>query len=96
MRVRKLVILEPATGVPIKDLFPRLSLYPRRKSDNSWQGLVQGSPRRFHDADGELIVRAIQDAEQNPVVRPFDLRKLLKQANRSKLGGRKGGVISPS
>jgi predicted RNA-binding protein len=85
LRTRKLVILEPEIGVPIKDLFPRLSLFPRRKSDNSWQGLVQGSPRRFQGADGELIVRAIRDAEQSPVVRPFDPRKLLKKANRSKL-----------
>jgi predicted RNA-binding protein len=85
LHVRKLVVLEPENGVPIKDLFPRLSLYPRRKSDNSWQGLVQGSPRRFPDADGELIISAIRNAEEAPVVRPFDPRKLLKKANRAKL-----------
>ena len=72
LRVRQLAVLAPEHGVPIVELFPKLSLYPRRKSKDSWQGLVQGSPSHFGSADGELITAAILDAEANPVVRPFD------------------------
>ncbi len=85
LHVGRLAVLAPEHGVPIVELFPRLSLYPRRKSDNSWQGLVQGSPTRFGAADGELITAAILDAEANPIVRPFDPKKLLAKASPAKI-----------
>jgi hypothetical protein len=76
LKVRVLIQLTPETGIPIKELLPQLSIYPGRSS-GSWQGHVQGSPRRWSPVDGQLIEKALRDADKNPVLRPFDA-KLLK------------------
>lgn len=94
MRVKQLVILAPEHGVPIVGLFPKLSLYPKRKSANSWQGLVQGSPSHFGAADGGLISAAILDAEAHPVVRPFDSKKLLAKVNPAKIAHHAPAILS--
>ena len=36
-----------------------------------WQGPFRGSPTRWKAADGEAVVRALREAEANPVDRPL-------------------------
>jgi hypothetical protein len=85
--VKILVELKPETAVPIIEL-RALSCFVEGKGSAYWTGFVRSSPARWKPEDGSVVVQAIRSAEQNPVVRPFDARKLVKppQALKSKLG----------
>jgi len=57
-----------------------LTVFRDLDNPNRWQGPFRGSPNKWKAADGEAIVRALQDAEANPVVRP--LGRLAKRSRR--------------
>jgi hypothetical protein len=46
------------------------------KSPTAWTGNFRGSPTKWKEPDGETVVRAIQEAQVNPIIRPYDQRKL--------------------
>lgn len=48
-----------------------LSVFRDLENPNRWQGPFRGSPTRWKAADGEAIVRALQDAKANPIDRPL-------------------------
>lgn len=88
VKVRRVVDLTPDIGVPITDLRDELSIFADITRPNAWSGYVRGSPAKWSAGDGEVIVRAIEAAKQNPVVRPVDPRQLTRRpkAVTSKIG----------
>jgi predicted RNA-binding protein len=71
LRVRPLVVLAPEYGVPVMDLREELTVFQGLNNPNRWQGPFRGSPGKWKTADGEAIVRALQNAEANPKERPL-------------------------
>jgi hypothetical protein len=76
--VKLIAQLEPLHGVPVIDMRDRLSIFQNLKSPHAWTGRFRGSPYRWGAADGEAVVKAVQDAMTHPVERPFDASKLKK------------------
>ncbi len=76
LQVKVVVALTPETAVPIQELRDELTIFQDLKNPNAWTGRLRGSPQQWNAADGEAIVKALQEAEAHPVVRPVDPRKL--------------------
>lgn len=79
VHVKPIVRLTPETAVPIFELQDRLSIFQNLSSPFSWTGHLRGSPAKWKADDGEIIVRALRDAEHNPVVRTYDPAKLARK-----------------
>ena len=88
LRVKALVTLTPEIGVPVSDILDRFSWSPNLKSPIAWTGHFRGSPVQWDRQDGEMVVRAIQDAAADPVVRTVDRAKLARRptGTRSPIG----------
>ena len=88
MGVRRIITLTAETAVPIHGLRSELTIFQNLSSPHAWTGRLRGSPAHWKQADGEAIVRALREAEQNPIVRPVDPRKLARRprALRTKIG----------
>jgi predicted RNA-binding protein len=88
LRVKPLVTVKPEHGVPIHDLRDHLSIFENLKSPHAWTGRLRGSPVKWKSQDGEEILRALRDAEENPVFRAVDPKKLARRprALRAKIG----------
>jgi hypothetical protein len=69
--VRVVLVLRPEHGVPVLDMRGELTVFQNLDNPNRWQGPFRGSPTRWKTADGEAIVRALQEANANPVGRPL-------------------------
>jgi hypothetical protein len=76
VRVKLLVGLTPETAVPIFELRDQLSIFENASSPIAWTGSVRGSPTKWKVSDGEVVIKAIQEAQRNPISRPVDQRKL--------------------
>jgi EVE domain len=74
--VRVVVALTPETGIPVLEMRDQLSVFQNLKSPERWSGAFRGSPARWRVSDGEMVTRAVLDAEKNPVVRPIPPGKL--------------------
>jgi len=78
--VRAMVILEPEHGVPMEQLESRVKFYQGPKDKGKFRGFVRASLRQFEDPkDGELILSLLREAEQHPVSRPVDAKKLARK-----------------
>lgn len=88
VRVKLLVGLTPETAVPIFELRDQLSIFENASSEVSWTGHVRGSPTKWKVADAEVVVKAVQEAQRNPVSRPVEKRKLERRPTvlRTKIG----------
>jgi len=64
------ILLPPEHGIPHQLLLPTLHSPAR-----SWSGYLRGSPTRLHKEDAEVLLKAIQGAQQTPVLRPYDKKK---------------------
>jgi hypothetical protein len=71
VRVRAVLALRPEHGVPVLDMRGELTVFQNLDNPNRWQGPFRGSPTRWKPADGEAVVRALREAEANPVDRPL-------------------------
>jgi hypothetical protein len=69
--VRAVLQLTPEHGVPVLEMREKLTVFRNLDNPNRWQGPFRGSPNQWKAADGEAIVRALKEAEANPVVRPL-------------------------
>jgi hypothetical protein len=80
--------LTPETAVPVHELRDRLSIFQDLKSPKAWTGSFRGSPSTWKATDGAAVVEALQDAQENPVTRPVDFRKLARRprALRTRIG----------
>ena len=88
VHVKPVVCLTPETAVPIFDLRDKLSIFENMSSPFAWTGNLRGSPSKWKVSDGEVVVAAVEEAERNPVNRPFDPAKLGRKPPilRTKLG----------
>jgi hypothetical protein len=77
--VRLVVALTPETAVPIMELRNELSIFENLTNPNAWTGHLRGSPARWSQVDGQIVVSAIMAAKSNPVVRPVDEKKLQRR-----------------
>lgn len=93
VRVRRVVALTPETAVPVLDLQEHLTIFQHLKSPLAWTGHFRGSPTKWKPADGEIVVQALLDAQQNPVVRPVSATKLARRPRA--LNARVGSVTVP-
>lgn len=87
-KVKVVSELTPETAVPVFELKDNLSFFKDMQKPNYWTGHFRSSPNHFEVSDGEAIVAAVNDAIQNPIVRPFDPKKLnyRPKALRAKIG----------
>jgi hypothetical protein len=93
MRVKAVVALSPETAVPIHNLRDQLSIFQNLKSPHAWTGRLRGSPVKWKASDGEAILKALQEAKENPIVRPVDPRKLARRPKA--LSAKIGSVTVP-
>src|SRR4030042_3166231 len=86
--VKIIVVLTPETAIPILDLCNELSIFRNLKSPKAWTGQIRGSPMKWSQSDGEIIVNYLHKAESKPVTRPVDQKKLARHphAFRAKFG----------
>jgi hypothetical protein len=78
VKVKVVVSLTPETAVPIVQLRDVLTIFQNLRSPFAWTGHVRGSPAKWKPSDGEAVVRAVEEASRNPVVRPVDAAKLAR------------------
>jgi hypothetical protein len=71
VNVRVVLALGPEHGVPVLDMRGELTVFQNLDNPNRWQGPFRGSPTRWKAADGEAVVKALQEAKANPVERPL-------------------------
>lgn len=69
--VKVRIALQPEFGVPVLDMRDELTVFEGLSNPNLWSGPFRGSPARWKQSDGEAIVRALQDAQADPVERPL-------------------------
>jgi predicted RNA-binding protein len=86
--VKIIVGLSPETSILIKDLQNELSIFKNIKSPKSWSGAVRGSPSKWKQSDGDIILAALLDAKEHPVIHLVDQHKLSKkpQGLKTKIG----------
>lgn len=78
--VKPLVMLEPEHGVPMELLEGRVSFFQTTKDRGKFRGFLRGSPALFKASrDAELILTILREAEQHPILRPVDPKKLARK-----------------
>ena len=65
LRVELLADLTPETAIPVLSLKNRLSFFQDKENPQSWVGHFRGSPKKFSQSDGEVIVKAILEAKKS-------------------------------
>ncbi len=91
VQVKPLVTLDPATAVPVLSLKDQLTFFQNLTSPGAWTGHFRGSPAAWKSEDGDAIYRTLLKAKADPILRPFDERKL---SYRPKLIKTKLGPVS--
>jgi predicted RNA-binding protein len=88
IKVKVVVALSPETAIPILDMRSDLSIFRNLKNPNAWVGHLRGSPTKWSELDGEVILKALLDAKTNPIIRPVDTKKLARrpQGIKAKIG----------
>jgi EVE domain len=74
--VRVVLSLSPEYAIPVTLLQSQLSYFQNMRAPNSWTGHFRGSPVEEKQQDATSIIAALEDAQQSPVFRDFDRRKL--------------------
>ena len=88
--VKPLVMLEPELGVPMDELEGQVKFYATSKDKGKFKGIVRSSLNAIHEKDGELILSLLRRAEQAPVSRPVDPKKLARKAALYRVEPKKG------
>ncbi len=88
--VKPLVTLEPELGVPMEDLEGQVKFYATSKDKGKFKGIVRSSLNAIYQKDGELILSLLRKADQTPVSRPVDPKKLARKAALYKVEAKKG------
>jgi hypothetical protein len=79
-QVEPIVMLNAEHGVDMQALEGRVDFYRSTKDRPGFKGFVRRSPNRFKEpSDAELILSQLRQAEQNPVARPVDAKKLARK-----------------
>ena len=78
--VNPIIMLEAEHGVPMEQLQGRVKFFASAKDKGKFRGFVRGSPNPFQDPkDAELILSLLREAQQSPVSRPVDPKKLARK-----------------
>lgn len=88
--VKPLVLLDPEHGVPMGELEGRVKFYAGPKDKGKFKGIVRSSLNAISQKDGELILSLLHSAQQTPVSRPVDPKKLARRAALYKIEPKKG------
>ena len=75
-KVRIVAQLTPDTAIPVLELRDSLSFFQNLTTAHAWTGHFRGSPTKWETKDGDAVLEAIRAAEENPISRPVDIRKL--------------------
>lgn len=75
VKVEPIVILKPEHGVPVLDMQKELSIFQNLKNPNRWMGPFRGSPNHWPPEDGSVVIQRLQQAHENPEVRPLKGRR---------------------
>lgn len=88
VKVKVVVSLTPETAVPIRELKDVLTIFQNLRIPHAWTAHIRGSPAKWKPSDGEAVVRTVEEASRNPVVRPVDAAKLARRPRvlRAKIG----------
>lgn len=76
LKVKEIVSLTPDTAIPVHTLRDQLSFFQDLKSTHAWTGAFRSSPSKWSNEDGEVVLKALLNAKENPIERPVDERKL--------------------
>jgi hypothetical protein len=70
------------------NLKDELSFFKDLKSKYAWTGRFRGSPSKWSQADGIVVLKALEEAKKNPVYREVDPKKLARRpkALKAKIG----------
>jgi hypothetical protein len=80
LAVKPIVALRPEHGVPMLELEGKVAFYSGPKERGKFKGFIRMSPNQFKaTSDGDLILDLLRKAEQQPVVRPVDAKKLARK-----------------
>jgi hypothetical protein len=80
LSVQPLVLLAPEHGVPMNELEGKVNFYRSRADRPGFNGFLRMSPNRFkRTSDGELILSLLRVAQEQPISRPVDLKKLARK-----------------
>ncbi len=80
LKVKPLIILPPEHGVPMQQLEGNVAFYRSAKDRPGYNGFLRMSPNRFKlEADAELIMKMLRDAQDRPEKRPVDPKKLARK-----------------
>ena len=78
--VKPVVMLSPENGFPMAELEGKVGFYMTPSDRGKFKGFVRMSPNLFRaQADGDLILRLLKEAEHAPVSRPVDAKKLARK-----------------
>jgi hypothetical protein len=78
--VKPLLLLEPQHGIPMDALEGKVHFYATDKDQGKFQGFVRRSPNVFkRPQDAQLIINLLNDANVNPIARPFDPKKYARK-----------------
>jgi hypothetical protein len=78
--VHPLIMLEPEYGIPMEQLQGRVSFFSTNKDRGKFRGFVRASPNPFQERkDAELILSLLKEAQQSPIARPVDPKKLARK-----------------
>ena len=76
LRVKPIIELNFQTAVPVFEFKENLSCFQGLKNPNAWTGYFRGSPVKWKESDGKVVVAGLMEAKDNPISRPYDERKL--------------------
>ena len=80
LSVKPLALLPPEHGVPMEELEGKVDFYRSRADRPGFNGFLRMSPNRFkRGADGDLILSLLRGAEQQPISRAVDPKKLARK-----------------
>ncbi len=75
-KVKPIITLTAEIAIPVHNLKDELSVFENLVSPHAWTGSFRTSPAKWKTRDGDAILKALQDAKENPVIRKVDPRKL--------------------
>jgi len=82
LSVRPIVLLDPEYGIPMEKLEGKLIFYSDASDRQYFKGFLRGSPNKFKiNADGDLLLNLLKDAEKNQIKKAVD-QKLLNREPR--------------
>ena len=84
VKVKAIVALTPETAVPLDQLKDELSVLSGFGKSWTWTGHFRGSPAKWKPTDGEAVVTALKQAQENPTTRPIEAATLLGWPKRLK------------